>query len=251
MVSSHLPYSILEIMNYSVARDHLGVKPLFYSICGNEFIFASEIKGILSHPDIHPVLNIDGMRELIGLSPARTPGRTHFKDIFELKRGHCIKVSAEGTQINKYWDIKAIPHTENMEDTVEHVKFLVLDSIRRQLVSDVELGCFLSGGLDSSIISSVASRKYRAFSQKLKTFSVDFANNRENFQPSVFQPNADFDYVDLVSEYIESNHINVVLDSHSQIEALKSGVFGRDMAGMADIDTSLLLFCREVKSMLR
>ena len=229
------------------ARDNLGVKPLFYTRQENSLIFSSEIKGILKHPEIKPEIGEDGLCELFGICPARTPGKTQFKNIFELKRGHYLLYNKDTFLVEKYWDIKSYEHKENLDDTIAHVKYMVNDSIERQLVSDVELGCFLSGGLDSSIISSIASQKYLNEGRILKTFSVDFVDNDINFKPSVFQPDSDTNWIKVVTDYIKSNHHSTVLSSESQIETLIDGVKARDLPGMADIDTSLLLFCREVK----
>jgi len=230
-----------------IARDNLGVKPLFYSLDNGELVFASEIKGILKNPIIKPQFGKNQLCELIGISPARTPGKTLFNNIFELKRGHYLEFSKSGVSIKKYWDINAVEHKENFQDTIAHVRYMVNDSIERQLVSDVELGCFLSGGLDSSIISAIASNKYKKEGKQLKTFSVDFVGNTKNFKPSIFQPDADANWINTVRDYIDSEHRDTVLSSESLIDSLADGVRARDLPGMADIDTSLLKFCKEVK----
>lgn len=229
------------------ARDRFGVKPFFYTIENGVFMLASEIKSLLRHPAIQAELDSQGLCEIFGLSPARTNGIGVLKGILELEPAHTLIFSKKGLNIKKYFDIKAKRHTENLDDTIEHVKYLVTDAIKRQLVSDVELGCFLSGGLDSSIISAIAAKNYEQCGKQLKTFSIEYEGNRENFKPNKFQPEADFMWTKKVSDHIGSKHHIITLNNYDIIDALKDSLKARDLPGMADIDSSLLLFCRKVK----
>lgn len=127
-----------------LARDHFGVKPLFYTIKNNTLIFASEIKALFQYPNIEKVLDSEGISELFGIGPSHTPGTTIFKDIYELKPAHFAIFNEYGFKANRYWKLQSKPHTDNFEKTCETVKFLLKDSIIRQLVSDVPLCTFLS-----------------------------------------------------------------------------------------------------------
>jgi len=229
------------------ARDHFGVKPFFYAVRNGAFLFASEIKSLLRHPGIEPVIDQAGLCELFGLMPARTPGCGVFSGIHELKGAHMLRYTVDGLEIKPYWELKARPHTESPGDTVAHVRELVRDSIKRQLVSDVPLGTFLSGGLDSSIISAVAARDYKERGLQLDTFSVDYVDNDRNFVPGRYQPDADAPWIDIVSSRIGSRHHKIYLTHDQLAESLGEALFARDLPGMADVDSSLLLFCREVK----
>ncbi|MBR4305217.1 MAG: asparagine synthase C-terminal domain-containing protein, partial [Ruminiclostridium sp.] len=133
------------------------------------------------------------------------------------------------------------------EETEEHIAFLIKDAIKRQLVSDVPLCTFLSGGLDSSIISAVAAKQYKEQGKTLATYSVDYVDNDKNFVASNFQPDMDAPWIKRMAEYIGSNHINVELDTAEITKALYDSTLARDLPGMADVDSSLLLFCREIK----
>lgn len=139
-----------------MARDHFGVKPFYYSIVNNNLVFASEIKAILKFPDISVGLDKQGICELFGIGPAHTAGTTAFKDIYELKPANCAIYNESGIHINQYWKLKSAPHKDSFGKTCETVRFLLEDSIKRQLISDVPLCTFLSGGLDSSIITLYA-----------------------------------------------------------------------------------------------
>ena len=231
-----------------VARDHFGVKPLFYSIINNTFIFASEIKALLEYPGIYPVLDSQGISELFGIGPAHTPGTTIFKEIYELKPASFGIFNASGFHGGKYWRLESAPHNDDFNTTCDKVKNLLEDSIERQLVSDVPLCTFLSGGLDSSIITMYASNYYKKHGLgTLDTYSVDYIDNDKNFKKTDFQPNSDNYYINIMKEKYHTNHKTVMLDTPELASYLKEAMIARDMPGMADVDSSLLLFCKNVK----
>ena len=231
-----------------ISRDHLGVKPLFYTQFNDSFIFASELKSIFEYPGVQKILDKQGISELFGIGPAHTPGTTVYKDIFEIKPGHFAVFNKSGLHIEKYWELRSKPHTENFKDTCIHVKNLLEDSINKQLVSDMPICTFLSGGLDSSIISKFASDYLKSQNlEALDTYSVDYVDNDKNFVKSDFQPNSDGYYIDLMKENIYSNHKRIVLDTPELAKSLEQAMIARDVPGMADVDSSLYLFCKEVK----
>ncbi len=231
-----------------LARDHFGVKPLFYSILDETFIFASEIKGILAYPNMKKELDSEGISELFGIGPSHTPGTTIFKNIYEIKPAHFAVYNKTGLHLERYWKLVSKHHTDNLEKTCENIKFLLQDSITRQLVSDVPLCTFLSGGLDSSIITKFAAD----YCEKeklppLDTYSIDYVDNDKNFVKSDFQPNSDKYYINLMNQNLHTNHHEIVIDTPELASYLEDAMIARDMPGMADIDSSLLLFCKNVK----
>ena len=231
-----------------LARDHFGVKPLFYTIKNDTLIFASELKAIFAYPTIHRELNEQGISELFGIGPAHTPGTTIFKDIFEIKPAHFGIFNVSGLHLERYWKLTSKPHTDSFAQTCEKLKFLLNDAITKQLVSDVPLCTFLSGGLDSSIITKFAAD----YCQKkglppLDTYSIDYVDNDKNFVKSDFQPNSDNYYIDLMNKNLHTNHHKIVIDTPELASYLEDAMLARDMPGMADIDSSLLLFCKNVK----
>ena len=231
-----------------MARDHFGVKPLFYTMQNNSFIFASEIKALFRYPGVQKILDSQGISELFGIGPAHTPGTTIFNNIFELKSAHFAVFNRSGLHIERYWKLKSEPYTENFAQTCDHLDFLLKDAITRQLVSDVPLCTFLSGGLDSSIITKYASDYcYANGLPPLDTYSIDYVDNDKNFVKSDFQPNSDNYYINLMVNKLHTKHHPIVIDTPELADYLKDAMIARDMPGMADIDSSLLLFCKYVK----
>lgn len=229
------------------ARDRIGVKPFYYALNKSCFAFASRIKTLLMAPGVSRVVDRDGLNEIFMLGPAKTIGNGIFKDISELPPAHYLTFEKGKIKISKYWSLEADVNCETQAQAVEHTRYLVKDAVERQLVSDVPVATFLSGGLDSSIISKLASDKMKENGEILTTYSVDYKDNDLYFKESLFQPNKDSDFIDLISEYIGSRHKNIVLDNLQVAEALWDAVEARGVPGFADVDSSLLLFCREVK----
>ena len=230
-----------------LARDRAGVKPLFFRELDTGLVFASEIKALFRHPRVKPQLDEEGAASLMLLGPARKGGHGVFRGIEELRPGECALYDGRGLHRRVYWRLTAAPHTETLGDTAEHLGFLIKDSIERQLVSDVPLCTFLSGGLDSSLISAVAARKYADAGKRLCTYSIDYKDNRKNFVASAFQPDEDAPWIVKMSDHIGSDHTNVIIDSPALADALDPSMTARDLPGMADVDSSLYLFCGEVK----
>lgn len=225
----------------------MGVKPLFYSIKNDTFIFGSEVKSLFKHPYVEPVVDKDGLTELFALGPAVIPRTTVYKDINEVKPGEYLIVNEFGLKKDMYWELKAKEFNESEEEAIEHVRELLTDAIRRQLVGDVPLCTFLSGGLDSSAISAIAAEEYKKKNKVLTTYSIDYEDNEKYFKSSLFQPTSDKYYAEVMAKYIGSDHRTVVLNHTDLVNALDDALIGRDLPGMADVDSSLYLFCKEVK----
>ena len=243
-------FAILDTNKQEVflARDHFGIKPFYYTIIKDTFIFASELKGLFEYPGVEKILNEQGISELFGIGPAHTPGTTVFKNIYEVKPAHFGVFNISGLHLKRYWKLESKEHTDSLGKTCDKLKFLLNDSITKQLVSDMPLCTFLSGGLDSSIITKFASD----YCQKeglppLDTYSIDYVDNDKNFVKSDFQPNSDNFYIDLMSQSLHTNHHKIVIDTPELADSLEDAMIARDMPGMADIDSSLLLFCKNVK----
>ncbi len=230
-----------------IARDRIGVKPFFFALRAGAFLFASELKALLLHPAVEPVIDAGSVAELILIGPGRTPGCGVFRGIGELEAGCCGFYGKNGLKLRRYWTLTDREHSDGFESTAEKVRRLVEDSIERQLVSDMPVCAFLSGGLDSSIISAVAAKALAKRGERLKTFSVHYLDNEKYFRASKFQPDSDDAYIDLISGRIGSEHHKIVVDTPALVEALYAAVDARDLPGMADVDSSLLLFCGEVK----
>lgn len=231
-----------------LARDRIGVKPLFYKLHNAGMIFASEMKTVLAYPGVQPILDETGVAQLLLLGPGRVPGSGVLKDIMELEPGCCGVYENGKWHSWRYWYLRDGIHRDSFEQTAEKVRYLVTDSIKRQMVSDVPLGTFLSGGLDSSLISSVCARQLQ---QPLDTFSVDYENNELYFVPGKFQPESDARYIDLMQQYLKSKHHRTVLTPQQLSDTLEAATVARDLPGMADVDFSLLAFCKDVRKTVK
>lgn len=230
-----------------IARDRIGVKPFYYTLYNGALYFASEIKGLLSC-GVPAELDAEGVREIMLLGPAIPCGSGVFKGVFELKPAECAVYDERGLRKHIYWDYGCEGGTsESFDEVKEHVRSLVTDAITRQTVSDVPLCTFLSGGLDSSLISSVTARRFAEQGRRLHTFSVEYRDNAKYFKAGKFQPNSDDEYIQIMAKYLGTEHHRVIIDTPELVEALYTSTEARDLPGMADVDSSLLLFCKKVR----
>ncbi|MGL5378598.1 asparagine synthase (glutamine-hydrolyzing), partial [Clostridium sp.] len=230
-----------------LARDAMGVKPLFYTIKNGSFIFGSEIKTVLAHPEVDATVDAEGLTEIFALGPAVIPGSGVYKDIKEVKPAEYVVLTKDDIRFKDYWKLEAKDFNETEEEAVEHVRELLEDAIKRQLVGDVPLCTFLSGGLDSSAITAIAAKEYEKKNKKLTTFSIDYEDNDKYFESSLYQPTSDQYWALEMSKFLGTDHRTVTLKHKELVEALEEAVKGRDLPGMADVDSSLYLFCKEVK----
>ena len=231
----------------TLCRDRLGVKPLFFAPIRNGLTFGSTIDTVLCHPEIEPVIDEDGLRTLLLLGPARPPESGVFRQIKSLLPGHFAILTPENFTDHVYWQLEAHEHEDDLPTTIERTHTLICDAARRQLVSDVPLACFLSGGLDSSILSMLAAKDYAARGETLHTWSVDYRDNDKYFTKSIFQPNSADSYIDQMVNFLGTHHHRVVLEPEALCAALLPATDARALPGMADVDSSLLLFCAAVK----
>ncbi|HEY5585094.1 MAG TPA: asparagine synthase (glutamine-hydrolyzing) [Ruminiclostridium sp.] len=229
-----------------LCRDRMGVKPFFYTFLGNTLIFASEIKAILKHPQVNAELEAEGIWQLLYLSPMRPSNNGIFKNILEIAPGFHGIFNENGLNLYNYWTLKAYD-LEDSEDTIlEKTRFLLTDAIKRQLVSDVPLCTFLSGGLDSSVITAVA-RADKKNGDLLSSYSFEYEDNKKHFASTSFQPESDDDYAQWLANYLGTDHTILNVSQQKIADLLQDAVKYRDFPGMADIDSSLLYYCNEVK----
>jgi asparagine synthase (glutamine-hydrolysing) len=231
-----------------MARDRVGVKPLFYTLQESRLLFGSEPKAILAHPDVEAAIDAEGIAEVFAIGPARTPGVGVYIGLSELKPGCFLVYDRNGARTGVYWALESRPHEDDVETTAQKVHDLLQDTLERQLVSDVPVCTLLSGGLDSSALTSLAVDYYNRTGQgNVHTYSVDYVDNDKHFKATAFQPNADAPWIERMQQYLGTIHHPVYFDTPDLVESLTASVIARDMPGMADVDGSLYLFCREIK----
>lgn len=235
-----------DLQKLFLVRDSIGVKPLFYTYFQSTLIFASEIKGILAYPGFKPVIDREGLCEIFGLGPARTYGKGIFKDVKELLPGHYLEFNGTNIQTYTYWKLESHLHEDNWEQTVEKTRYLVTDAIRMQMLSDVPICTFLSGGVDSSLVTAICSRELQKQGRQLDTYSFDFKDNDINFRSNAFQPSQDRPWVEIMVSRANTRHTYLECTNSQLYQDLFEAVDARDLPCMADIEASMLYFCRLV-----
>eukprot|EP01132_Coremiostelium_polycephalum_P003257 gene3257-4077_t len=236
-----------EKQQLMMARDHIGVKPLFYAQRGETIIFGSEIKALLAHPLVKPEVDLLGLRDLLCEATIRPLGRAIFKDIVDLKPGHLV-LTRDGVNLEtrQFWKLETKPHTHSIEETANFIRNLMEDTVKRQLISDRPIVSLLSGGLDSSGLSSLASIEFQKQGKQLTTFSVTYTDEEKDFKPDVLHKHVDEPFAKLVSKYSNTNHKTIELDPLDMANYLLYMMRGRDLPGMGSFETSLYLFLKQI-----
>ncbi|HVV13791.1 asparagine synthase (glutamine-hydrolyzing) [Amycolatopsis sp.] len=229
-------------------RDRMGIKPFYYHPTRDGVLFGSEPKAILANPLARKVVDADGFRELFAFS--KTPGWSLWKDMYEVEPGTIVRVDADGIHEHTYWKLDAVEHTDDQETTVARVRELMTDIVHRQLVADVPRCVLLSGGLDSSAITGLAAARLAEQGEQLRTFSVDFLGQEENFRPDEMRDTPDSPYIRDVAKLVGSAHQDIVLDPDALTDPAvrRKVITARDIpAGMGDMDASLLLLFTAIR----
>lgn len=240
-------FAIYDGKDLFLARDHLGVKPLFYTQIDGNFLFASEIKALLKNDLVQPIIDKESLQELLGLGPSKIPGSGIFKGIKELRAAHYLTYKAGIIDIKRYWNVKDKKFDDTFEVCSTKVRRMLMDSIKRQMVSDVGISTFLSGGLDSSIITAVVSNELKKQNQVLDTYSIDYEDNDKYFKANKFQVSKDKKFIDIMKNAFKTNHTYEVISQRKLAKTLKESVIARDYPGMADIDSSLFWFSKQIR----
>ena len=230
-----------------MARDRLGVKPFFYTLSGDTFLFASEVKALLEHETVSRKVDPTGLWQLIFLAPVTLPGSGIFRDIKELKPAECGELTENGLHIYSYWKLEAKPWSGTAQTAAAETEALLTDAVKRQTVSDVPLCTFLSGGLDSSVLTALSADIYRKRGEQLSTYSFEYEGNKENFKQTLFQPQGDDTFATFLATYLDTDHTVLTAPNQAVAKALLPAVDARDFPGQADIDSSLLSYCAQVK----
>jgi len=230
-----------------LARDHLGVKPLFYAVRGSAVLFASEIKALLAHPLVEPELDEDGLAEIFNFFPLHTPGHGVFRDVYEVRPGHRIIFHRKGAQITRYWSLRSAPHTDDLETTAEHIRVLLKDTVQRQLIADVPVVTLLSGGLDSSVLTALAAEEFQEAGKQLHTYSVDFKESSRYFVANAMHRSLDAPWVQRVAEYTGTRHHTIMLDTPELLDSLLVPMRAHDHPAYGQIETSMYLLFKAMK----
>ena len=224
-----------------LSRDRMGEQPLFYVRFGQGgVVFSDHPDALLKSAKAEPVVDADGLRELFGLGPARTPGRTYYRDILSLEPGCALVMRGSRLRVERYFRIEDCPHEQDEAATVARTRELL-----EQCVADVAAlrpAVMLSGGLDSTALTALLCRHM----EEVRSFSVDYAGSARDFRANAFRPEQDAPYVALAVQAFRTQHRSVTLEQSDLADALGRAVSLRGFPGMADIDSSLMLFSSHI-----
>ncbi len=235
-----------------LVRDRLGIEPLFYFPTPTGMLFGSEPKAILAHPMAEAVAGPDELREILTYSG--TPEQAPFLGMHRLRAGRMLTVSERGRELSAYWNIEAVPHTDDLDTTIATIRGMLEESMERNLRSDVPVGSLLSGGLDSSAVTALADAALRPRGERVRTFTVDFERHANNFQPNDTRSAMDPPYSQDVVRHVNAEHTDVLLDPAELGDpVLRAAVLrAKDFpTALGDMNTSLHLLARAVGEHVR
>jgi asparagine synthase (glutamine-hydrolysing) len=231
-----------------LARDRLGVKPLYYAKLPDGVLFGSEPKAILAHPGFRAEIDAEGLAELFAQAGTGTPGHGVYRGLSQVRPGTIVRVGRFGLKTSTYWTLEAREHTDDLAATAENVRELLADIVHRQTIADVPLCSLLSGGLDSSVVSALAADSLmRRDRTKLATFSVDFAGSADAFTPDQLRPSHDEPFARAAAEHIGSRHGTVLLTADDLVEAQWAPLTAHDLPTMGDMWVSMYLLSQEIR----
>jgi asparagine synthase (glutamine-hydrolysing) len=199
-------------------RDRFGIYPLYYTQVEDGFLFGSEPKALFASGLCRPVVDRDGLREVLGFTP--TPGLSAYRGVREVIPGEIVTYDRDGTRRWRYWRLPAWEHTDDFETTARTVRDYLEDAVHSQLASDVPLSLLLSGGVDSSTLAALVavsggrrlpSTGELVSTDVLHTFSMDFAYHLTNFRPDEVHPTPDSPYALLMSRNLGTVHRELLL----------------------------------------
>ena len=223
-----------------LTRDRMGEQPVFYVLRKTTTAFADHPDTLLKSNRLEPVADGDCLRELFGLGPARSPGRTYYRDMAMLEPGCALVIRENRARVDRYFDIEDAPHVEDAATTVSRVRALLEDAVAD--VAPLKPCVMLSGGLDSTALTALLRQRM----DNVRSFSVDYLDNDRDFRPNAFRPEMDAPYVRLAVGALRTQHRFVTLDAQGLIRGLDRAMSLRGFPGMADIDSSLMLLSGEI-----
>ncbi|MFI8993865.1 asparagine synthase (glutamine-hydrolyzing) [Streptomyces sp. NPDC053542] len=229
-------------------RDRMGIKPFYYFATDDGVLFGSEPKAILANPHVTPTVTLDGLRELFAF--VKTPGHAVYEGMREVEPGTVVTLTKNGLRTRVYWTLETRQHTDDKDTSIAHVRSLLDDIVRRQLVADVPRCTLLSGGLDSSAMTALAAQQLAAEDRTVRSFAVDFVGQTENFTPDALRDTPDTPFVHDVARASKTEHQDIVLDSDqlADPEVRSKMIRARDMPmGLGDMDASLYLLFKAIR----
>ncbi|MET0424622.1 MAG: asparagine synthase (glutamine-hydrolyzing) [Actinoplanes sp.] len=230
-------------------RDRMGIKPLIVAEVDGGLMFASEPKSLLASGKVRPAVDTEGLRELF--STAKTPGRTVFRGMRELRAGHVLVFGRDGVREHRYWSIEAQPHTDDLPTTVDTVRGMLEEIVTQELVADVPLCTTLSGGIDSSAVTALAAlARRKAGDLPIRSITATFVGYSENFRPDDQRDTPDAPYAAALARHVGAEHTDIVLGTADLIDpdARRAALIAQDQPStLGDMDVSLYLMLKATR----
>ncbi|MFE5868471.1 asparagine synthase (glutamine-hydrolyzing) [Streptomyces roseifaciens] len=231
-----------------LARDRMGIKPLYYYAYPGGVLFASEPKGVIANPRFEARLELSALP--IVLQPRLSlPGETPFKDLYEVPPAHVVTFTESGTSHRRYWELVSRPHHDTFDVTARRVAELLDDAVRRQLVTDVPLGAMLSGGVDSTSVAALALRALREENpdRELDSYCVRFESDPAHFVATELRPDVDAPYAAAAAEFIGTRHTTLTATLQDVLDVIPATRRARDLPGWGQFDASMYLIFQQIR----
>lgn len=228
-----------------LCRDKIGVKPLYYTLFKNKIFFVSTIQDVLENSGIEAVVTTEGLCEIFALGPAKSRTADIFQGISEVIPAQYVVFQEGKLQKRIYWKLESFKHKDSFPETVEKTAWLLKDAVKRQMQANTPVSTFLSGGIDSSLVTAICAKELKRQGQQLDTFSFDFEGNRKYFKANAFQPSQDRPWVEKMVQYADTKHRYLECDNDDLVAYLYKAVDAADLPCMADVEGSMLYFCEQ------
>lgn len=215
-----------------IYKDLLGLYPFYYLQQDDTIYCSNKMNQLLQLPNFTFKVSKQGLLQLFTLAPSTHLFDTIIDGIHTLGMFHMLEISDEIT-CKQFYYLKSKPHLDDLKQTTTKIKSMLTSSIKNQL-NDCH-ACFLSGGLDSSIISGIASKI-----KPIKTYALAYEGNDQYFKANDYQVSLDDHYIDLMVHHYHLNHSKITLKQTDLLHTLRQSVINRGLVGMADIDSALL-----------
>lgn len=233
-----------------LVRDRLGIKPLYTFELASGILFGSEPKAIFASKMALPAVDAEGLCELLSL--VRTPGHAIYRGMREVEPAEVIRVDRQGVFRRRYWQLQPREHRDDLATTIHRVRDLVRSSVDAELESEVPLCTLLSGGLDSSVIAALAQQRMNELhAGALRSCTIEFAEPANPAAPAdAMRATDDMPYVRQVLEHLGTEHQVVRIDASGlgSPDAWEATLRARDLPPLGDMDTSLYLMCRAIRT---
>jgi len=226
-----------------LARDPLGIKPLFYAVLEDRVLFSSEPKGIFAHGYLRPEIDSSGMLELLGTWPYRSPGVAVYRRMHEVRPGERVLVAGGDIVRTRYWRLEPADHRQNSFESAARVREILSEIVSMQKISEMPLSFLISGGLDSAAIAALA---LQDADDVMRSFSISY--DSQSFVPTAMRPSDDSPYVRQMTSFLRSQHSDLELRTSDIVAAEDDATRARDYPDLGDLDCSMLLLFNRVST---